>query len=58
MSRTARLRRETGETKIDLSVELDGAGKADVGTGVGFFDHMLILLSKHSLIKLPIPRGY
>ncbi|MFL5340780.1 MAG: imidazoleglycerol-phosphate dehydratase HisB [Gemmataceae bacterium] len=52
MSRTARLRRETGETKIDLSLDLDGTGKADAGTGVGFFDHMLTLLSKHSLIDL------
>src|SRR5262245_23529682 len=54
MPRTARLRRETGETKIDLAIELDGAGKADIATGVGFFDHMLTLLSKHSLIDLTV----
>ena len=54
MPRTARLRRETGETKIDLSLDLDGAGKSEITTGVGFFDHMLTLLSKHSLIDLTV----
>ena len=54
MSRTARLRRETGETKIDLSLDLDGTGQSDVATGVGFFDHMLTLLAKHSLIDLTV----
>jgi imidazoleglycerol-phosphate dehydratase len=52
MARTARIRRETGETRIDLALDLDGAGRADVATGVGFFDHMLTLLAKHSLIDL------
>jgi imidazoleglycerol-phosphate dehydratase len=54
MPRTARLRRETGETKIDLTLDLDGAGKSEIRTGVGFFDHMLTLLSKHSLIDLAV----
>src|SRR5215469_6213326 len=54
MARTAHIRRETGETAIDLTLDLDGSGKADVGTGVGFFDHMLTLLAKHSLIDLKI----
>src|SRR5229473_2004164 len=54
MTRTAHLRRETGETKIDLVLDLDGAGKSDIATGVGFFDHMLTLLSKHSLIDLTV----
>src|SRR2546430_1238719 len=54
MPRTARLRRETGETKIELSLDLDGTGKSDAGTGIGFFDHMLTLLSKHSLIDLAV----
>src|SRR5438128_920301 len=54
MSRTARIRRETGETRIDLALDLDGTGRADVATGVGFFDHMLTLLAKHSLIDLTL----
>src|SRR5262245_51833448 len=54
MSRTARIQRETGETRIDLALDLDGAGRADVATGVGFFDHMLTLLAKHSLMDLTI----
>jgi imidazoleglycerol-phosphate dehydratase len=52
MARTARVHRETGETRIDLSLELDGVGRADVATSIGFFDHMLTLLAKHSLIDL------
>src|SRR5262245_44058842 len=54
MSRTARIRRETGETRIELTLDLDGAGKAEVATGVGFFDHMLTLLAKHALIDLEV----
>src|SRR5947209_2339148 len=54
MPRTAQLRRETGETKIDLSLNLDGRGQSDITTGVGFFDHMLTLLSRHSLIDLTV----
>jgi imidazoleglycerol-phosphate dehydratase len=54
MARTARVHRQTGETRIDLSLDLDGVGRADVATGIGFFDHMLTLLAKHSLIDLII----
>ena len=54
MARSARIRRETGETSIELSLDLDGTGRADVATGVGFFDHMLTLLAKHSLIDLTV----
>jgi len=54
MARTARLRRETGETRIDFALDLDGTGRAEVATGVGFFDHMLTLLAKHSLIDLTV----
>jgi len=54
MPRTARIERETGETRIDLAVDLDGVGRAEVSTGVGFFDHMLTLLAKHSLIDLTV----
>jgi len=54
MSRTASIRRETGETRIDLNLSLDGTGRSQVKTGVGFFDHMLTLLAKHSLIDLTV----
>ncbi|HZU39057.1 MAG TPA: imidazoleglycerol-phosphate dehydratase HisB [Gemmataceae bacterium] len=54
MSRTARLRRETAETQIDLSLNLDGTGQGDIATGVGFFDHMLTLLTKHALFDLSV----
>ena len=53
-ARTAQIRRETGETKITLGLNLDGAGKAQLSTGVGFFDHMLNLLARHSLIDLDV----
>jgi imidazoleglycerol-phosphate dehydratase len=54
MGRTAHLRRETAETRIDLGIDLDGVGQAEVATGVGFFDHMLTLLAKHSLIDVSV----
>jgi imidazoleglycerol-phosphate dehydratase len=54
MARTAHILRETGETRIDLSLDLDGSGRAEVATGVGFFDHMLTLLAKHSLIDVKV----
>ena len=46
--------RKTSETKIDVAVDLDGSGKSDVKTGVGFFDHMLEQLARHSLIDLTV----
>ncbi len=54
MARTAHIRRETGETLIDLRLDLDGSGRAEVTSGVGFFDHMLTLLAKHSLIDVAV----
>jgi len=54
MSRTASIQRDTSETHIQLAVELDGTGRSEVETGVGFFDHMLTLLSKHSLLDLTV----
>ncbi len=54
MSRTATIDRKTGETDIQLEIDLDGSGKADVATGVGFVDHMLTLLAKHAVIDLTI----
>jgi imidazoleglycerol-phosphate dehydratase len=54
MSRTARIERATGETQIDLTLDLDGTGRSTISTGVGFFDHMLTLLARHSLFDLTI----
>lgn len=52
--RSATISRNTRETRIELSLDLDGSGKADIATGVGFFDHMLELLATHSLFDLSI----
>jgi imidazoleglycerol-phosphate dehydratase len=52
--RRAEMTRQTGETKVAVSINLDGAGKSSVETGVGFFNHMLELLSRHSLIDLSV----
>ncbi|MBX2835171.1 MAG: imidazoleglycerol-phosphate dehydratase HisB [Micavibrio sp.] len=54
MGRTAEISRDTNETKISVSVNLDGSGTYNVKTGIGFFDHMLEQLSKHSLIDITI----
>jgi len=54
MARTASVTRNTAETQITLALGLDGTGKADVATGVGFFDHMLTLLAGHSLFDLTV----
>ena len=54
MTRAAQVKRDTAETQIDLSLDLDGTGLADLDTGVGFFDHMLTLLARHSLIDLQV----
>jgi len=52
--RTAQIDRKTSETQISVSVNLDGTGQATIATGIGFFDHMLHLLAKHSLMDLNI----
>ena len=54
MSRTAIITRTTNETSIELELDLDGTGKADISTSVGFFDHMLELLTRHALFDLRI----
>lgn len=53
-SRRASLARKTAETDIRLTLNVDGSGVAKVNTGVGFFDHMLTLLAKHSLCDLTL----
>ncbi|MBY9063723.1 imidazoleglycerol-phosphate dehydratase HisB [Sphingomonas yunnanensis] len=52
--RTATLRRDTSETRISVSIDLDGTGQYDIHTGVGFFDHMLEQLARHSLIDVTL----
>ncbi|MEO3434831.1 imidazoleglycerol-phosphate dehydratase HisB [Inquilinus sp. CAU 1745] len=53
-ARRARIERATNETRISVEIALDGAGRHDVRTGVGFLDHMLEQLSRHSLIDLTV----
>ena len=52
--RTARIERATKEAKVLVELDLDGTGHADVGTGVGFYDHMLASLARHSLVDLVV----
>ena len=54
MGRSAAIERNTNETKITLQLELDGSGTSDIATGVGFFDHMLELFTRHALIDLTV----
>ena len=52
--RRSEVKRETAETRVELSLELDGSGRADVKTGVGFLDHMLTLLALHGGFDLAV----
>lgn len=54
MGRVAEIHRETAETKIDLTLDLDGRGSSTLATGVGFFDHMLTHLARHGLFDLQV----
>ncbi len=54
MARKAKIERRTAETEIQLEFDLDGSGQAQIRTGIGFFDHMLELFTKHSGVDLSI----
>ena len=54
MSRVAVINRKTAETNITAELELDGSGRAEITTGIGFFDHMLTLWTKHGLFNLTV----
>ena len=52
--RTAEIKRKTAETDIYLCLNIDGSGKSDINTGVGFLDHMLTLFSRHGRFDLDV----
>lgn len=53
-ARTARAERKTSESQVSVELNLDGTGSNDISTGVGFYDHMLTALSRHSLMDLTV----
>ena len=53
-NRTSAVSRQTAETKIELKLSLDGTGQNSIHTGVGFLDHMLVLLARHALVDLDV----
>ncbi len=54
MARTAKIQRETKETSIQMTLNLDGTGKSRIDTGIGFLDHMLTLFAKHGFFDLEV----
>ena len=54
MTRTGRIERQTNETKVLVEIDLDGAGRTDISTGIGFYDHMLGCFGKHGLFDLTV----
>jgi imidazoleglycerol-phosphate dehydratase len=54
MTRKARAVRETAESEVSVELDLDGTGSAEISTGIGFYDHMLTSLARHSLIDLTV----
>lgn len=52
--RTAKIKRKTSETDVELTLNIDGKGNSNISTGIGFLDHMLDLLTRHALIDLTI----
>ena len=57
MTRIGRVDRQTSETKVLVEIDLDGVGRTDVSTGVGFYDHMLTSFGRHGLFDLRIQVG-
>ncbi|MDR3361202.1 MAG: imidazoleglycerol-phosphate dehydratase HisB [Bifidobacteriaceae bacterium] len=54
MNRTATVKRQTAESSVEVTLDLDGTGASQIATGVGFYDHMLTALARHSLIDLSV----
>jgi len=54
INRTSTVSRQTAETKIELKLSLDGSGQNNIHTGIGFLDHMLVLLARHALVDLDV----
>ena len=54
MGRTAEISRSTAETEITVKLDLDGTGRAQISTGIGFLDHMLTALARHALVDLDV----
>lgn len=54
MERKSKIYRETNETNVEVSIDIDGSGICKVNTGIGFFDHMLNLFSKHGIMDLSV----
>ena len=54
MTRTAKIERKTSESHVVVELDLDGTGRADVSTGVGFYDHMLTSFARHALVDLVV----
>ena len=54
MERIAQITRNTNETKINMTLNLDGSGKANIHTGIGFFDHMLNSFARHGFFDLDL----
>lgn len=54
LDREAKVNRDTNETKVSVTLNLDGKGHSNIDTGIGFLDHMLILMSKHGLMDLDV----
>ena len=54
MNRKAEVRRTTCETDVEVKIDIDGAGKSSIATGIGFLDHMLDLFSRHGLFDLEV----
>ena len=57
MERIAQITRNTNETKINMTLNLDGSGKANIHTGIGFFDHMLNSFARHGFFDLDLTVG-